>query len=359
MMRRRCTWVLAMVAVVGTGAVVDAQRPAASCTRDFDAAHAVITRNYAGYQDRLRENAALIAALTDSVRAAARQELSDSACTLLLQRWIAPFTARDHHLQLWQPRRARPESQRSGAEAPRLLPSLVFPDDSSAVLTLPSFDERYKPMIDSVVRAHWLRLVATPYLVVDVRENGGGATRSYASLLPLLYTDVIPRDGMDFWVSDDNLAMVRALAVDSTAPPGLRAEAARLLPGIERNPGRFYPIEDGDSLRFDSVYPLPRAIAILTGGGCASSCEQFVLDAMHSRKVIVMGVQPTAGFLDYGNVLTITLPDGIRRLAYATSRSRRLPARPMDHTGIVPQVVIPLNASDRVAYALRHLKERP
>ena len=348
--------VLAASARLSTG--VEAQGAKASCTADFEYIHAAISQDYAGYPDRLRESASTIGLLTDSVRAATVQAPSDSVCTALLQRWLAPFSAHDRHLQLWQPRVGPAAAGASGGGVAQGRPSVALPDDSTVVLTLPSFNERYKPTIDSLIGAHWNRLLASPFLVIDVRDNGGGATRSYAALLPLLYTNVIPRDGMDFWVSERNLAMVRATATDAGAPPGLRAQAAKLLPGMEKSVGRFFAMGDADSLRFDTVHVAPRAVAVLTGAGCASSCEQFVLDALHSTKVVVMGVQPTAGFLDYGNVLTVTPPAGIRRLAYATSRSRRLPARPMDHTGIVPQVLIPREEADRVAFATRYLKGR-
>lgn len=357
--RRRIPWgwALAWVAI-SVGRQGEAQGRVPSCAADFEYVHAVITRDYAGYRDRLAESATVIGALTDSVRATADRASSDSACTALLQRWLAPFSAHDHHLQLWQPRRSPAGTAGGGRQETRSLPLLAFPDDSTAVLTLPSFDERYKPAIDSLLGAHWTRLIATPFLVINVQDNGGGATRAYAAALPLLYTRPIPRDGMDFWVSDANLAMVRALAADATAPPGLRAEAARVLPSLEANVGRFAPMEAADTIRLEQVHATPRAVAILTGAGCASSCEQFVLDAMQSAKVVVLGVQPTAGFLDYGNVLTVTPPQGIRRLAFATSRSRRLPDRAMDHTGIAPQVMIPREVADRVAFAIRYLKER-
>jgi Peptidase family S41 len=347
-----------LAAYLPVGGTIQAQRPAGLCVLDFDSTYVVITRDYAGYQDRLRENGPRITALTDSVRAAVRGEASDSTCTALLQRWIVPFAEHDHHLQLWQPR-PDPAGQRAGAGGEdRRRPSLEFPDDSTAVLTLPDFAERYKPAIDSLIASHQARLLATPYLVVDVRRNGGGATRAYAQVVPLLYTNPIPRDGMELWVSEGNLAMARAMLDDPRTPPGMKAEAARLLPQLEKNLGRFFSMGEIDSLKLDTVYALPRAVAVLTGRGSASSCEQFVLDAMHSQKVTVFGTEHTAGFLDYGNIRTITLPSGIRRLAYATSRSHRLPERPMDYTGIVPHVLIPREDTDGLAFAIRYLKSR-
>jgi hypothetical protein len=325
------------------------------CALDFDSVYTWVTRDYAGYQDRLRESATRIAALTDSVREAVRAVATDSACTAILQRWTAPFAERDHHFQLWQPRPAPAPQGAATGSGPRL-PTLAFPDESTAVLTLPDFNGRYKPAIDSLIAGARARLLATPYLVVDVRRNGGGATRAYQQVTPLLYTNPIHRDGMEFWVSEGNLATVRAMANDPNTPAELKGEVSRMLPLLEQSVGRFYPTAGIDSIVLDTVHALPRAVAVLTGRGCASSCEQFVLDAMYSRKVTVFGTGNTAGFLDYGNVRTLILPSGIRRLAVASARSTRLPERPRDYIGIAPHVLIPPTENDAIGFALRHLK---
>ena len=80
---------------------------------------------------------------------------------------------------------------------------------------------------------------------------------------------------------------------------------------------------------------------------------------MQSRKVTVLGTESTAGFLDYGNIRMVNLPSGIRRLALPTARSRRLPARPLDYTGITPTVLIPKEESDPIAFAVRYLRSAP
>lgn len=60
--------------------------------------------------------------------------------------------------------------------------------------------------------------------------------------------------------------------------------------------------------------------------------------------------------LDYGNIPFTTLPSGIRCLGTATTRSRRLPGRPMDKTGVAPQVLIPRNEQDPLRFAIDYIK---
>ena len=340
----------------------DLADPAGSvCAVDFDSMHAVITTDYPGYADRMRESASRIAALTDSVRLEARAVTSDTACTRALQRWIAVFRERDHHLQLGRFRpAAAPGSRTPAATGPARddsrRPTIVFADDSTAVLRFATFNMFYKAAIDSLIAAHRERLLATPYLIVDVRTNTGGATHSYASLMPLIYSDPFRVEGMDVWATDGNIAHYKAMLDTADLPEAIKADARALVPLVEAHRGRLAPWSEDRVVRFDTVYPMPRRIAVLIAGMCASSCEQFVADARQSGKVTVLGRQNTAGMVDYGNTRRVILPSRARQIHMPTSRSRRLPERPMDYTGIAPDVLIPGDEPDALAFAIRYLK---
>lgn len=334
------------------------------CAADLDALETVVRRDYAGFRTKVEERASTLAALTDSVRSEVLAATDPSACTAALQRWIAFFG--DPHLQAWEP---RPGSAGGGGEGssasgsangdapedPRR-PSLRFPDDSTVVLELPDFSDRYKPAIDQLIAEHRPRLLATPYLVIDVRRNGGGWTGSYEeSILPLLYTDPILVHGMEGWASEGNIAYMREMLASDRAE-GIKRIIRALLPKMEGRPDQFVTITENREIRLDTVHPMPRAVALLVGRGCASTCEQFVLDARQSRKVVVMGAANTGGFLDYGNARRVQLPSGKRVLQVPTARSKRLPENPMDLVGIAPEVRIPEGETDPIAFALRYLR---
>lgn len=328
-----------------------------ACAVDWDSTYTIVSRDYAGFADKTAsaERAAAFAAVTDSVRAALRTAADAQACTEALNRWIAFF--RDRHLQLWEPGAPAPQSP-AAAPAPGVERRLgvTFLDDSTALLTLPDFGQRARPAIDSTVRAHRDRLLATPFLVIDVRGNGGGWTASYGRVLPLLYTDPIHVDGMEGWASEGNIAEMRRMLHSPDTPEPIKAQIRTLAPLFEANPGRFVPVAGNDTITFDTVYPLPRAVAIIADRRCASTCEQFLLDAGQSRKVTVFASENTRGMLDYGNLRTVRLPSGLRRLAVPTTRSLRLPQNPMDMVGIEPGVRIPPGEADPVAFAARHLR---
>jgi hypothetical protein len=329
-----------------------------SCAADFDSLYSTVQQDYAGFRSKAQEGTAALAALTDSVRAEVHTSADPAACTAALQRWIAFFA--DPHLQVWEP---RPQAASSGStnrggtavENPRR-PSLRFLDDSTAVLRLPDFNDRYKPAIDSLVDANHARLLATSYLVIDVRGNGGGWTGAYEeSILPLLYTDPILVHGMETWASEGNIAYARELLASDRAE-GIKRAVRALLPRMEANRDEFVTITEDREIRLDTVYPMPQAVSVLVDRGCASTCEQFVLDARQSRKVTVIGTENTGGFLDYGNVRRVSLPSGRRVFQVPTARSRRLPENPLDLVGITPEVRIPEGEADAVEFARRYLR---
>jgi hypothetical protein len=329
-----------------------------SCAADFDSMYSTVQQDYAGFRSKAQESTAALAVLTDSIRAYTRAAADPAACTAALQRWIAFFG--DPHLQVWEP---RPQAASSGSTNPGATPAedprrplLQFPDENTAVLRLPDFGDRYKPAIDSLVDANRAQLLATPYLVVDVRGNGGGWTGSYEeSIIPLVYTDPILVHGMEAWASEGNIAYARALLASDRAE-GIKQAVRALLPRMEANRDQFVTIMEGREIRLDTVHPMPRAVAVLVDRGCASTCEQFVLDARQSRKVTVIGTENTGGFLDYGNVRRVSLPSGRRVFQVPTARSRRLPETPLDLIGITPEVQIPSEVADPVEFARRYIQ---
>jgi hypothetical protein len=331
---------------------------ATACITDFDTLYSIVTRDYSGYEDRLRENGPRIALVADSVRTAIRTVTTDSACTATITRWTALFREHDHHFQFWQPRQEStpPATSTSGPAVDPRRPTIQFLDDSAAVITVRDLNRRYKPAIDSLIDTNRTRLLATPYLVVDFRRNGGGATAAYRSIMELVYTDPIPREGFDAWISPRTIEAARPYLDAPEVDSAMKAEMRAAIRRYETTGKPFFHEGEARDVRYDTVYAMPRAVAVLTGRGCASSCEQFVIDAMYSKKVTVFGTEHTAGMLDYGNIAYTTLPSGLRRLGTATTRSRRLPGRPMDKTGVVPQVLIPKDEQDAIRFAIDYIK---
>lgn len=350
----RTLWIFILAA--GFAIPVSAQ-PAVrdtTCTADFAVMEPAVRGGHPGLHELTDERRAAFESLTDSVRIEALRVADEAACLTLLRRWIKWFG--DNHLQLAEATPVRTSSAAATIHADSLdAPSLRFPDDSTAVLRLPSFGRDQKDVVDRLLVTHRARLFSTPFLIVDVRGNGGGWTAVYDSVLPLVYTGPIRVDGMDVYASATNIALARDMIESGRAPAAMLEQARAVLARMEATPDRFVPFSEEREIRLDTVHPVPRAVALLVDRRCASSCEQFVLDSRQSRKVTVLGTRSTRGMLDYGNARRVPLPSG-RRFFMPSIRSRRLPRNSLDRTGIAPAVLIPLDETDPMAFAIRYLR---
>ena len=321
---------------------------------------AIARSEYAGYQTAARVRPAALAGITDTLRQAAADAPGVApACETVLARWLAVF--RDGHLHLVPAAAAERGSTDPAPAAPvgpaPARPSLMALDSATFLLRVPSFDLTYKAAIDSALAAGAARLARAPVLIIDVRGNGGGGDASFAGLVPLLATGAIRVVGADAWASPANAAYFRAFLSVPELPASDRTLVRRLVAEMARQPNHFVPIDPDTVLRFAPRVP-PRTVAVLYDRGSGSTTEEFLLQARQSRKVLLFSRERSAGALDYANVRQVGLPSGRWQLRFGTSRSRRLPARPVDPDGLAPAVRIPPGVGDEVGYVRGYLAGR-
>lgn len=208
--------------------------------------------------------------------------------------------------------------------------------------------------MDSLWAAEGARITAAERLVIDVRGNGGGSDFNYQRFLPLLYTDTIRTAGVAILVSEDNVRANQRLEADTAGTTA--AQRARFSAYVRRLEGapRGWLEQPGSAFGAPAALPLPRRVAVLADGGCASSCENFLLAARQSGKVTLYG-EPTAGVVDYGDVRDTPMPGGTLVLAHPTTRTRRLPAVVVDNVGIAPHVRVPPTVRDAPAWVAAQL----
>ena len=211
----------------------------------------------------------------------------------------------------------------------------------TAYLRVPSFGGSQKARIDSVLAAHHDALTRTPNLVVDIRGNGGGSDASYAGLLDLLYTTPIRQVSAELRSTPLNDSRNDVLLADPDAPEEVKDWARDVAARLLASDAEWVPMTDAPVVleRRDTVYAAPARVLILTDEGNASTAEQFLLDARQSFKVKTVGAR-TAGVLDVSNLNAVTSPDGRYELAYAISRSLRIPEMAIDGVGLAPDVYL-------------------
>jgi hypothetical protein len=219
-----------------------------------------------------------------------------------------------------------------------------------------SFDESNTWPVDSLFHVDSAILASVPNLILDLRGNNGGSDFVYSPLLPWLYSGPVTVAGIDVLATDDNVKGWAALLEAKDIPEANKETLRRIITQMQSMPGQRVEIFHGDTVRLPEIRPFPQKIAVLIDGDCASSAEQFLLVAMQSRKVTLMG-QHTAGVLDYANVRDVALPCLPFILHYATTRSQWVDAgKGIDNVGIKPQVMLGAN-QDWVEEARRYLEK--
>ncbi|MFC3562143.1 S41 family peptidase [Pedobacter jamesrossensis] len=227
-------------------------------------------------------------------------------------------------------------------------------DDETSLLTLPSFNSKYKHEIDSLLDKNKVIISNTKHLLIDVRDNLGGSTRSFENLLPYLYTNPIKIDGGKVLATDENIRNCYEKEypnLSNKESNELKANAKKLRDHL----GELYLLYKPRTLKLPKVLKKPERISILINNGTASSGELFILRAEQSKKVTLFG-ENTAGVVDYGETVKITLPCSFLTLVYPASKSLHSIKRPLDNVGIKPNIQIHDNISDWIKFVENYKK---
>ncbi|MEO0731197.1 MAG: S41 family peptidase, partial [Bacteroidota bacterium] len=212
-------------------------------------------------------------------------------------------------------------------------------DERTTYLRIPSFSGSEKPLIDSVINANRDRITNTENFIIDIRNNGGGADRSYAVPLSFLYTNPIRTIGVEYYSTELNNQ--RMLDFIEKPEYGFSEEgkqwARESHEKLSAALGKFVSLNDNpvSITTYDTIYPYPRQVAILINENNGSTSEQFLLAAKQSKKTKLFGVT-TTGVLDISNIYFVNSPCNRFQLGYCLTRSMRIPHMAIDGKGIMP-----------------------
>jgi hypothetical protein len=230
-------------------------------------------------------------------------------------------------------------------------------NESTIYFNIPSFSWESKPTIDSLFASNKVNLSKSSNLILDLRNNGGGSDDVYYIISPYLYTQPIKGIGVDMYASNDNIKGWELMLQDSNLPSDNKAEYQKMVDKLKLKLNQNVNIVED---YIDSSYtPLlfPKNVVILINEGCASSTEQFLLEAIQSKKVTLMG-QNTSGTLDYSNLRESDFCDMPYRLWSPTTRSRRIDiGAGIDGIGIKPNIYL-TEKQDWIEEALNFLNTK-
>lgn len=229
--------------------------------------------------------------------------------------------------------------------------------DRTAWIRMPSFAHSLLPNLEAIMEEHKAELETIENLIIDIRDNGGGSDFVYRPLSPLIYSRPIYSVGVAMKCSPDNIATWESVLTDPEIPASELAGLRERIDNMRKHLGGYYVPEPSFSVEvMPEVKPFPKRVAVLIEGAISSG-EEFILEAMQSRKVTLFGKGPSGGVLDFANVGSFPLPSGRFEVGNPTSRSLRLPDFKIDPHGIAPDITIPADVTDEIEFVQKWLEK--
>ena len=262
------------------------------------------------------------------------------------------FTKKEFNIPGW-------EKQENNSAAPFAIDNelirFTILDSKTALLSIRSFSSALYKKLDSAYKQVLPQIKKYRNLIIDVRNNGGGADFAYSPLIPLLYTDTIYSDVVERFNSPDNIAAYKKFDSISVSQ-GNRAVFGSTL-ALMKTAAPYTLVPMGNGKPTTTVYPVsngyPAKIAIVYNKGCASSCESLLFDAIYSRKTIFVG-ENSGGYTGYGDVMNINTPCG-NTLSWTTTVYRN--QWRYEFVGIPPAYKIPDTEKDWIGYTKQLLEQ--
>ena len=209
-------------------------------------------------------------------------------------------------------------------------------DGNCYLIRIPSMriKDGARPFIAKAVRQ--FKRSGCPYLIIDLRGNGGGADGVYHPLVELAYDHPGIQRGASFRNTENNRAFLRE---------GMKGnrQIRKALDESVNKADSLATLREDSPVSFKKVSPSPRRIAVIIDNQVASNAENLILALQSvSNRVVLYGREPTLGCVDYVNPRPFAIPSRDMVVNIPTTRSARLPEHPIDPTGITPEVIIPL-----------------
>ncbi|WP_223270885.1 S41 family peptidase [Subsaximicrobium wynnwilliamsii] len=228
--------------------------------------------------------------------------------------------------------------------------------DGIPYLRFPDFYSVGEAHVDSIMKVNHEKLIAADFIIVDVRDNGGGNDDTYYPILPYILSGPVQVPNSGLWMSNDNIRQF----LDNSDLKGKSVEdyseeERQMYDYVMSLKGTaFFQEQDyANTYEPDTLYAGPKKV-ILLAGDAGSSGETFVYRANQSDKVVVYG-QNTAGVVDGFNGLSKDI--GCFKLTYPSSfRARDVDKNPIDPYGIAPDVYVDEKV-DVLTYAIEHMKQ--
>lgn len=347
---KRKTLVMLLLCVVALASHAQSSKDALS---EYEWLTDFVRKNYPGYENKTQDRKKELSRLVRQQRSAIVRQ--PDTLLFIIDEYIRWFN--DGHLYLSSTNQGRElfhdilerqkgrQMQKTRPQGTNMYYTAKAMNDSTFFLRIPSFGNQ---MSNKLVDDNREAITARPYLIIDLRCNGGGNDENFNSLMSLIYSKPYYTHGVELYATPDFLALYRNIAEEEHEDEETKEWYGIMADSVEQHLGGYVLRPGLQRMNLnvrDTVYPNPRKVGILIHGRNASSAEQFILEAKESDKVMLFGNENTRGVIDLSNVYGIPSPKGWFTLHVPTTRSCRCPDIMIDGIGISPQISLPYEES--------------
>ncbi len=213
-------------------------------------------------------------------------------------------------------------------------------DDSIAYVRVPWFFSsksrsimEFMDSVDHIIRD-------TKYLIVDVRNNGGGSDGNAMSLMDYIYTQPYEMDHVQLYATKGNIMkyekLYATLAEDTVNnSKGMLSFLKSEIDDMKDAPEETFidRTKEDQHITRDTVLDTPAKVAVLYNKYSASACESFIFWAKDSDKTILVG-ENSGGYVGYGENIALETP--CYNFTFLSTMTRYEKKRKWDGIGIPP-----------------------
>lgn len=232
--------------------------------------------------------------------------------------------------------------------------------DSISYLRIPSFSGRRSAIIDSLYKEAFPKIKTTPYLIIDVRNNGGGSDSNANPLLRYIYANSFNTDKVDIWVTPDNIKVWQGWTEGAKkdtlnySKSDIAWFENELKMMKKAQPYSWIPRSKGRKVKMNKRKTAPwiKKVVVITNRNCASSCETLLFWVKKSEKSVLVG-ENSGGYVGYGEVGSVKTP--CYNFTLTCTMTRYEEQRNYEVIGISPDVYFD-NQEDWIVQAINVLR---
>lgn len=231
----------------------------------------------------------------------------------------------------------------------------------TTIIKMQYFSYMFVNTIEKMIEKNKNLLENSEFLIIDVRDNGGGTDNAYQKILPYLVTNSIRNVGVEYLASPTLISTtenyMQGLKKDSIKNKSEIVDLEKRIEILKANRGKYVNYNQ-NKINISSISPAvksPAQIVVLANNHTGSAAENFLLNAKQSKKVKLFGI-PSSGVLDYANAMFFDYGCNNYKLLMPTYRSFRLPNYPIDNIGVQPDVYLDESVEDWVKFAVDYLE---